>query len=138
MSVLLLDTGPFVAMIRANDPYHAWALDALRATREPLLTCDAVLSETCYILHRYHQNPDLALGLVERGAIRLAFNLATEFSAVRALFTRYRNVPASLADACLVRMSELHPLARVMTLDSDFLIYRKTRSHTIPVLTPLE
>ncbi|MFT4046166.1 MAG: hypothetical protein QM661_05655 [Solimonas sp.] len=76
--------------------------------------------------------------MIERGAIRLAFDLAAEFSAVRTLFIRYRNVPASLADACLVRMSELHSGAAVMTLDSDFLIYRKTRSKPVPVLTPLE
>lgn len=134
---LLLDTGPFVAMIRRNDPHHDWASGVLRETRAPLLTCDAVLSETCFILLRYRQDPELAFSLIERGAVQLAFDLAAEFAAVRALFTRYRNVPASLADACLVRMSELHRDARVMTLDSDFLVYRKTRSKPVPVLTPL-
>jgi len=75
--------------------------------------------------------------MIERGIVRLAFNLAEEFAAVQALFTRYRNVPASLADACLVRMSEQHAGSKVMTLDSDFLIYRRTRSKPVPVLTPL-
>ena len=134
--MLLLDTGPFVAMIRANDPHHDWALSTLQQQREPLLTCDAVLSETSFILRRYKQDPARAFNLIERGVIRLAFNLAEEFTAVRELFTRYDSVPASLADACLVRMSELHPQAQVMTLDGDFLIYRKSRKQPIEVLSP--
>lgn len=134
---LLLDTGPFVAMLCSDDPHHRWAMDVLTNARSPLLTCDAVLSETCFVLRRDRRDAEPAFHLIERGIVSLAFNLGEEFAAVQALFTRYRNVPASLADACLVRMSEQHLGAKVMTLDSDFLIYRKTRSKPVPVLTPL-
>ena len=134
---LLLDTGPFVALLCVDDPHHLWARDILSRHRGALLTCDAVLSETCFVLRRDHRDPEAAFQMIERGIVRLAFNLAEEFAAVQALFSRYRNVPASLADACLVRMSEQHAGAKVMTLDSDFLIYRKTRSKPVPVLTPL-
>lgn len=77
-----------------------------------------------------------ALALVERGVVRIAMSLTEQVAAVRALFERYDNVPASLADACLVRMSELHEPCRVMTLDSDFLIYRRHGRKIIPVLAP--
>lgn len=135
---LLLDTGPFVAMIRKNDPHHDWALSVLHSSRAPLLTCEAVLSETCFLLRRYQQDPTLVFSFIEKGIVRLAFHLADEWAAVQALFTRYDNVPASVADACLVRMAELHPQSTVVTLDSDFLIYRKSRKDRIPVWSPWE
>ena len=74
--------------------------------------------------------------LIERGVVKVAMSLADEVSAVRALFERHDNVPASWADACLVRMSELYDPCRVITLDSDFHIYRRHGRKVIPVLTP--
>jgi len=52
------------------------------------------------------------------------------------LFERCDNVPALLADPCLVRMSELYDPCRVVTLDSDFHLYRRHGRKVIPVLTP--
>jgi predicted nucleic acid-binding protein len=51
---------------------------------------------------------------------------------------RYASVPMSLADACLVRMSEVYENSQIITLDSDFTIYRKQRNQTIPVIMPNE
>ena len=48
----------------------------------------------------------------------------------------YADVPMSLADACLVRMTELHEEARVLTTDSDFRLYRRNRRQVIPLLVP--
>ena len=50
--------------------------------------------------------------------------------------TRYSNVPMALADACLVRMAEQHANHTVLTLDSDFQIYRKHRREVISVIMP--
>jgi uncharacterized protein len=52
--------------------------------------------------------------------------------------TRYQSVPISLGDACLVRMTELSPESGLLTLDSDFLIYRKNRNETISLIIPEE
>ena len=79
---------------------------------------------------------DAATCHLERGVVRVAMSLTEQVSAVRALFKRYDNAPASLADACLVRMSELHDLCRVLTLDSDFTVYRCHGRKVIPVLMP--
>ncbi len=49
---------------------------------------------------------------------------------------RYQSVPMSIADACLVRMSEIYTQSSVITLDSDFRIYRKNRNQEIPVIMP--
>jgi predicted nucleic acid-binding protein len=95
-----------------------------------------VLAEATYLLRRV---PGAALGvleLVSRGILQVKFRLDTEVLALRTLMTRYRSVPMSLADACLVRMSELDPKAVVVTLDQDFRIYRRSGRLAIPVIMP--
>ena len=79
----------------------------------------------------------VTFALLDRGVVRIAMSLAEQVAAVRALFERYDNVPTSLADACLVRMSELYEPSRVLTLDSDFMIYRRHGRKVIPVLSPI-
>ena len=74
--------------------------------------------------------------LLERGVLRLAFDLSDNVRQVRALMKRYGNVPMSLADTCLARMSELVTGSTVLTLDGDFRIYRRHRRQKIPLLMP--
>lgn len=70
-----------------------------------------------------------------REAIR-SFLLAEELSAVERLLAKYRSVPMSLADGCIVRMAEQQSQSVVFTLDSDFDVYRKHRRQRIPLLSP--
>ena len=135
-TALLLDTGPWVALHCRSDSHHDWARAQFAAHAGPFLTCEAVVTETCFLLARAGFDPAKALALVERGVVRVAIALGDELSAVRALFERYDNVPASLADACLIRMSELYDPCRVLTLDSDFHIYRRHGRRVIPVIRP--
>jgi len=133
---LILDTGPWVALLCRNDAHHAWAKAQFAQHAPPFLTCEAVVAETCFLLSRAGFDPSRALALLERGVVRIAMSLAEQVVAVRSLFERYDNVPASLADACLVRMSELYEPSRVLTLDRDFMIYRRHGRKVIPVLSP--
>ncbi len=132
----ILDTGPWVALHCAGERHHAWAKAQFASTSAPLLTCEAVVAETCFLLKRAGFDPAKALALIERGVVRLGMSLNEEVATVHALFTRYENVPASLADACLIRMSELYDPCRVLTLDSDFRIYRRHGRKAIPLVTP--
>lgn len=133
---VILDTGPWVALHCSGDRHHGWAKAQFAQYPAPFLTCEAVVAETCFLLARAGFDPSRALALVERGVVRIAMSLTEQVSAVRALFDRHDNVPASLADACLVRMSELHDPCRVLTLDSDFTVYRRHGRKVIPVLMP--
>lgn len=72
--------------------------------------------------------------MLEAGALRLGMDLEKEAVAIRKLFDRYRSVPAALADVCLVRMSELYESCLVLTLDSDFQVYRRHGRRAIPLL----
>jgi uncharacterized protein len=133
---LILDTGPWVALHCLNDKHHAWAKAQFGQFSGPFLTCEAVIAETCFLLARAGFDPARALALVERGVVKVALSLTDQVGAVRSLFERYDNVPASLADACLIRLSELHDPCRVLTLDSDFSIYRRHGRKVIPIIAP--
>lgn len=134
---IILDTGPLIALLNTRDPHHAWARDQWNAIEPPLLCCEAVVVEACFLARRLAPGgQSRVLDVVRRGALDLSFSLSDEIDAVDRLMEKYRDVPMSLADACLVRMSELHPVSPVVTLDRDFTIYRRSRRQRIPLLTP--
>ncbi len=133
---VILDTGPWVALHCRDDGHHGWAREQFSLIPSPLLTCEAVVTETCFLLARAGFDPARALALIERGVVRVAMSLADEVGAVRALFERYDNVPTSLADACLIRLTEQHASCRLLTLDSDFHIYRRHGRKVIPLIRP--
>lgn len=134
MNDILVDTGPLVAYLDRSDRDHAWAKETFKQLTRPLLTCEAVIAEALFLLRRGGIDPDGLLNLISRGLVVPAFSLAAEISAIQHLMKTYRNIPMSLADACLVRMAEVHENAKVMTLDSDFTVYRKSRRKVIPLL----
>jgi predicted nucleic acid-binding protein len=132
----LLDTGPLVSFLAAGLRHHLWACDQWKLYRPPMLTCEPVLTEASFLLKREGQEADPLFALLERGVIRIALDIQEELADLQALMHRYRNKPMSLADACLIRLSELHSDAEVFTLDSDFRIYRRHGNKVIPVLMP--
>lgn len=134
--VVIADAGPLVAYLDRSDAHHVWARDQMARLTEPLITCEAVMAEAWHLLRRGRIDPDHLLALVHQGALIVAFDFMAETEAIRALIHRYRNVPMSLADACLVRLSEKHENCRIFTVDSDFTIYRRHGRKTIPLLAP--
>lgn len=94
------------------------------------------MTEAAFLLKREGGEPDALFALLERGVIRIALGVQEEQADPRQLMRRYRNRPMSLADACLVRLSEIHTAGEVFTLDSDFRIYRRHGNRVIPVLMP--
>lgn len=130
------DTGPLVALLSRTERHHEWAASQVRALRLPLLTCEPVLAEACWLLRDLPDGPAKVLQLVSRGVLRIAFDLEAEARPVAELLARYSNVPMDLADACLVRMTELEPSGRVLTLDGDFRIYRRAGRRVVPTLMP--
>ncbi|HEV3197932.1 MAG TPA: PIN domain-containing protein [Bryobacteraceae bacterium] len=132
----LLDTGPLVSFLASGLKHHAWAVEQWKRLSPPLLTCEPVLTEAAFLLKREGREADALFALLERGVIRIGLAVQEEQVDLRALMHRYRNRPMSLADACLVRLSELHTAGEVFTLDSDFRIYRRHGNKVIPVLMP--
>jgi predicted nucleic acid-binding protein len=133
---VLLDTGPLVAFLNGRDRYHEWSTGVLGEVETQILSCEAVLSEACFLLRHSKGGREAVLKLVERGLVRMPFRLEAESASVRRLLTRYASVPMSLADACLVRMSEQSPDSFVLTLDRDFKIYRRQGRNVVPTIMP--
>lgn len=133
---VILDTGPMLALIDARDQRHVWARSQFAKIAPPLLTCDAVLTEACHLAKRVEGGIHAVLDLFRRDVARLEFSLAGQLAEVSSLIERYADVPMSSADACIVRMSELHVGSVVFTVDEDFAIYRRFKRQRIPLLTP--
>ena len=133
---VILDTGPLVALLNRRDRHHQWAKDNWAEIAPPLLTCESILAEACFLVQPFTRGTTAVLEMVRRSVLDLSFRLAEESAAVARLLKKYQDVPMSLADGCLVRMAEQHPESVVFTLDSDFKIYRKYRRQRIPILSP--
>jgi len=131
---VILDTGPLVALLNRRDTHHRWARDHFAALKPPLLTCEPVLSEACFLVRNLPDGPAAVLQAVASGAIDLSFAISPELHQIQRLILRYADRPMSLADACLVRMAELHPSSPVFTTDGDFRIYRKNGRAAIPLV----
>lgn len=135
---VIVDTGPIVALLDADERHHGWARMQFESLNAPLLTCESVLSEACFLLRRVGADATMPVSLVRRGALRVVDAVGSEerADAVASLMRRYANVPMSLADACLVDILERTENGSIMTLDSDFRIYRQARRRVIPLLCP--
>jgi predicted nucleic acid-binding protein len=133
--VTLLDTGPLVAFLSAGDRHHAWAADSFDGLAGRLISCEAVVSEASFVVARDGHSRSVVLELVERMGVELQ-PLGAELRTLRALMDKYASVPMSFADACLVRLSELHAGSVLMTCDSDFRTYRRGNRSVIKTLMP--
>ena len=133
---VLLDTGPLVGFLSETDQYHPWAAEVWDRLTEPLLTCEAVLSEAVFLLQSSGVSIDPLLQLFERDLVRIEFDVSIHRSDIWNLLRKYADQPASLADACLIRMAELSHSCQVFTTDRHFLIYRRRGRGSIPLLSP--
>ena len=133
---MILDTGPLVALLNRRDRYHAWARDRFADIEPPLATCEAVVVEACHLLRQQPAGERIVLDVLRRGVVEIDFALRDEVLPVQELRTRYASVPMDLADACLVRMAELRSGSVVLTVDSDFAIYRIHGRRVIPTISP--
>jgi len=133
---ILIDSGAIVAALRRRDQHHAWARSHFEALSDPCLTCEAVLSESFFLLERANDGKERLASILERGIIVADFAFVAHRDETLRLLRRYDDTPMSFADACLVRMAELHDDAVVFTTDGDFRTYRKNGRQAIPLIVP--
>ncbi len=136
MTVAIVDTGPLVAFFDRAERHHRWVAEQIEKLEAPLLVCEPVLAEAMYLLAGFSPAQDALLQLVQNGALDVAFRIDEHVGALRNLLRKYRDRPMSLADACIVRMSEIHGGHAVLTLDSDFLVYRKSGRTPLSLIHP--
>lgn len=135
IKAVLLDAGPWVAYLRRADQHHVWAREQFSA-REEFVSCEAVLAEVCARLQYYGHDPLAALEFVKAGVVTLDFNIQANLIPIENLMSKYRDQPMDLADACLVRMTEIQPRSLVVTTDADFKVYRRNGREVVPHVLP--
>lgn len=131
---VLVDAGFIVALLSRRDTHHKWAASQARRHPPPWKTCDAVLFESFHLLGEAGRAPLAAL--LRRDALVPAFTLRDNLDDVLRLLEKYASVPASFADACLVRMTETFPAPVLLTTDTDFRVYRRHGRQVIPTAMP--
>lgn len=130
----IADTGLLVAAADPHDRHHRWASAALRANA-PFHTCEAVILETAWVLG----SPVAVLGLVARGDLIVdpEFAFSQEIPRLLELCRKYEDRSMDLADACLVRMTELTARCKLWTVDrGDFSAYRRHGRQAVPCEFP--
>jgi len=133
---ILIDSGVIIAALSRREQHHNWAKSNLDVLTTVCVTCEAVLTECFFSLEEEPRGQEMLYSLLEQGALKVEFSLVENLSEILALMRRYRDVPMSFADACLVRMSELRKDSVIFTTDSDFNVYRRNGRQTIPVMAP--
>jgi predicted nucleic acid-binding protein len=131
-----VDAGPLVAALNRRDRFHQWATERLREVDPPGLTCEPALAEACYLLRDITGSAEAVLDLIRDGSFRVPYRVEDEAAPLANLLRKYRDVPMSLADACLVRMAEVTPRAEVLTIDTDFRIYRTSTGRPLRMILP--
>jgi predicted nucleic acid-binding protein len=121
---VLLDTSCIVALLDRSERSHSACVSAAAEVDGPLVTCEAVIAEACYLLRSVSGAADAVMENVAHGAFNVPFRLSASAASVRRLMKRYRSVPMDLADACLVHMAGELGTGAVLTLDDDFDVYR--------------
>jgi predicted nucleic acid-binding protein len=136
MPAAIVDTGPLVAFFDRAERHHRWVAERIEELDAPLLVCEPVLAEAMYLLSRYSQAQDALFELLQNGSLSVAFRIEEHIDALRRLLRKYQDTPMSLADACIVRMAEIHERRAVLTLDSDFSVYRKQGRVSLTLIHP--
>ena len=135
---MILDTGPLLAYLDRSEQNADWIRRQLELHRGEVWTCEAVLSEAIFLLFRNGLDHEPLFELLRRRAIQIPFQFAEHQDELWDMMTRYADLPMSPADACLVRMAELHPRAEIITLDRHFKLYRTRDRRVLKLRLPPE
>jgi predicted nucleic acid-binding protein len=130
----IADSSFVVAYLNDRDTSHDWAVLQAQRLAPPWKTCEAALSEAFYVLGAPGAPP--LLELIQVRAVVCTFDFSQHADAVTRFITKYRDVPMSFADACLVRMTEILSDPVLLTTDSDFRIYRRHGRQVVPCVMP--
>jgi uncharacterized protein len=131
---VLLDTSVIVACLDRSEKFHEQCVTALSKLRSPLVTCEAVIAESCYLLRRMRGAPEAVAANVAAGVFRIPFSLAESARHLGRLLRKYEDHEIDLADACLIQLATELGTGDILTLDSDFQQYRWGRNRPFELM----
>jgi predicted nucleic acid-binding protein len=134
MKPVLLDTGVIVALLDRSESFHRTCAQTVREVEAPLVTCEAVITESCYLLRNLSGASGAVIENVAAGIFQVPFQLSRDTAGVRRVLQKYKDRKIDLADACLIRLADEFGTADILTLDQDFAIYRWGKNKPFRVL----
>ncbi len=134
MKPVLLDTGVIVALLDRSEKTHRVCAETIHAAVAPLITCEAVIAESCYLLRNFPGAPEAIMDNVVAGVFQIPFQISKEVAGIMQILRKYRDRKIDLADACLIRLADEFETADILTLDNDFTIYRWGRNKPFHIL----
>ena len=137
MKPVLLDTGVIVALLDRSESSHKACAGTVRELLAPLITCEAVIAESCYLLRNLPGASEAVIGNISAGIFQIPFQLSRESAGVKQVLRKYRDRGIDLADACLLRLAEEFGAGDILTLDRDFAIYRWGKNKPFRMLPSL-
>jgi len=123
-----------VALLDRSERHHRECADVVSALAAPLITCEAIIAESCYLLRDMKGAAAAVVENVDRGIFQIPYRLSGNAAGVIALLRKYADVPMDFGDACLVDMASDLRTGRILTLDGDFRIYRWGRNRPFEFL----
>ena len=135
---VLVDAGPIAALLDRCDTHHEWAKRQVAHLQHSMVTCEAVVSEAFFLLASVRGGISTLADLLRHQLVRVDpdFSFCEHSREILDNMERYRNMPMSFADACLVRMAEIERDSLIFTTDRDFVTYRRNRRERIPLISP--
>jgi len=124
MKPVLLDTGVIVALLDRSEKFHKACAQTVREVEAPLVTCEAVITESCYLLRNLSGASEAVIENITAGIFQVPFQLSRDTAGVKQVLRKYKDRKIDLADACLIRLADQFGTADILTLDQDFTIYR--------------
>jgi predicted nucleic acid-binding protein len=135
---VLLDTGVVVALLDQSERFHERCARIVKSIESSLITCEAVIAESTYLLRKLPEAPEAVIENVAAGIFQIPFQLSNETSGLKQILRKYRDRRIDLADACLIRLADEFETGDILTLDSDFKIYRWRRNKPFRMLIDLD
>lgn len=137
MKPILLDTGFIVALLDRSESFHKACARTVREVEVPLITCEAVITESCYLLRNLSGAAEAVIENIAAGNFQVPFQLSRETAGVKQVLRKYRDRKIDLADACLICLADQFGTAEILTLDKDFAIYRWGKNKPFRILSSI-
>jgi len=135
---VLLDTGCIVALLDRSERHHPQCKQKIQGLSAPLITCEAVIAEACYLVRHLRGASEAILDNVRSGVFQIPLQLSQEAGDVTKILGKYRDREIDLADACLIVLANRYEAGAVLTLDKDFQVYRWGRNKAFELLLEVD
>ena len=127
----LIDSGVIIALFDKSDTFHQKSVEFLRTFKGELITSWAVMTEVSHMLDFNQQVQIDFLKWAELGGLKVYNITQDEIASIRVMMEKYLDIPMDLADATLMHIANKEKIGTIVSIDSDFDIYRTLKKQNL-------